>query len=392
MYTLTSSSFVCPMLWGGLYIDPVGEVRPCCVGPVAGNLHSASLQKIWNSDTMQSCRERMLQGERIPECSVCYDQEDRGVGSVRLNYIKEFESRELPLTGSIKSSFKPRIIDLRFSNLCNLKCRSCWPGNCSRWQVELGLPKGMKIVDDSQRDELKYMVQSNLNDLIEIYFAGGEPTLIEEDWEILKTCVLLQKTNIHLRYSTNLMNLTFKGQSILDWWERWLKRGGKLDIHISVDGVGKVVEYVRTGVKWKILDSNIRKVVSRLGKYPNCLITFSPVVSTLNVLHIPDLLDYAKELGLQDWQVSLNNILIQPRCLNIRNFTDKAKETVRKELEATCIEGYKQTYKDLVFARLNEFHEYWDDLFHEECAFSYGEDFNKLNPPLANWWLDSKLT
>ena len=31
--------------------------------------------------------------------------------------------------------FKMKYMDIRFSNLCNFKCRSCGPG-CSQWALE----------------------------------------------------------------------------------------------------------------------------------------------------------------------------------------------------------------------------------------------------------------
>lgn len=390
---LTSSSVICPLLWRGLSIGTLGEVRPCCFWPVVGNLHTSSLEEIWNSDKMQDCRKRMVDGEEIEECKVCYDQEKRNQGSTRLMYLQECNSQDIPLTGSVISDLDPRIVDLRFSNLCNLKCKTCWAGASSRWQAELGLEEGLKPVTEQQRGELQYLIQSNLDNLVEIYFAGGEPTIIEEDWEILKACVLLRKTNIHLRYSTNLMHPRFRDQNIIDWWEKWLKIGGRLQLGLSVDGIGNVVEFIRTGVDWKILDSNIREVIDRLGKYSKCLIEFSPVISIYSVLHIPDLIRYADQCGLSPWQVLNHNFLQHPLCLNLRNLSDEAKNQVVNYLNQECEREQSKElldrlnfYKETVISYMLQSPVERDCLSTVEYRRYYGEEFNNLNPILADWW------
>lgn len=388
-------AYVCPMLWRGLSVGTLGEVRPCCFWPEIGNLHKSKLEEIWNSEEMKEKRKLMLAGEKLPECQICFDQEARGQGSSRLAYIEECKNRGIELIGPVEVNLDPRVVDLRFSNLCNLKCRTCWAGASSRWQSELGLEEGLKVVTSEQRGNLQYLIQNNLDNIVEIYFAGGEPTIIEEDWEILKSCVLLRKTNIHLRYSTNLMRLIYKNQNIVDWWERWLKAGGKLQLGLSVDGIGSVVEFIRTGVDWKVLDRNIREVVTRLGKYENCLIEFSPVVSTLNVLHIPNLIRYSVDCGLSPWQVVNHNFLQHPLCLSVRNLTDRAKTVVDSKLrEFWEIENKGEIkdrigwYRDTVSAYMHQVPVERDNLLATEYTDHYTQVFNILNPELTNWWLE----
>ena len=392
-------TYICPMLWRGLSVGTLGEVRPCCFWPEVGNLHESTLEDIWNSNMMVDRRKRMLSGERIPECQICFDQEDRGQGSTRLAYFKECQTRDIQTVGPAHSNLDPRIIDLRFSNLCNLRCRTCWAGASSRWQSELGLENGLKNTTITQRADLQKLIYDHLDDIVEIYFAGGEPLIIEEDWEILKTFIHLRKTKTYLRYSTNLTQITYKGQNILDWWERWLKIGGKLQLGISIDGVGEVVEFIRTGTKWDILDSNIREAVKRLTKYPGCVFEFSPVVSTYNVLRLPDLFRYAAECELSPWHVLNHNFLQHPLAINIRNLTDSTKLKVKSCLDLEYkkekkgeikdrIGKYKDTVEAFMFQdpidrdTLNQ-GEYW----YHYCR-NFDETFNRINPELKNWWLE----
>ena len=164
-----NNNVICPMLWRGLSVGTLGEVRPCCFWPEIGNLHSSSLEEIWNSETMKEKRKAMLRGEQLPECQICFDQELRGQGSTRLAYTRECKKSKIPLVGPIHTDLDPRIIDLRFSNLCNLKCRTCWAGASSRWQAEVGLEDHLHPTTKKQREELLYLIQNNLDNLIEIF-------------------------------------------------------------------------------------------------------------------------------------------------------------------------------------------------------------------------------
>lgn len=71
-----------------------------------------------------------------------------------------------------------RFLDLRTSNLCNLKCRMCGPGSSSQWNAEVAdnpeLRKWHRPVREEVMEDLGYFVGL---DLYQIKLLGGEPTI-----------------------------------------------------------------------------------------------------------------------------------------------------------------------------------------------------------------------
>ena len=68
--------------------------------------------------------------------------------------------------------------------------------------------------------------------------------------------------DVHVRYNTNLMKTKYKGMDALDMWEKFTR----LSVAVSVDAVGELAEYARTGTVWKTLENNIK----RLAEYSQC--------------------------------------------------------------------------------------------------------------------------
>ena len=79
-----------------------------------------------------------------------------------------------------------------------------------------------------------------------LYFAGGEPFVLEEHFKLLES--LQNKKDISLMYNTNFSILKYKGKTIFEY----LKDFRKVHFSISLDGLGEVGEFVRTGFDTKI--------------------------------------------------------------------------------------------------------------------------------------------
>ena len=59
-----------------------------------------------------------------------------------------------------------------------------------------------------------------LEHIEQIYWAGGEPILMDEHWGIMNRLVEMGKTDIRIFYNTNFTTLEYKGQSVLDPMEK----------------------------------------------------------------------------------------------------------------------------------------------------------------------------
>ena len=137
---LTESKTFCMLPWMHMHAFPDGRVYPCCLAdywhPV-GDLRKNTMKEVWNQDKYKTMRSNMLEDKPCVECTKCYEQETHGAFSMRndanRNYghiIKEVKDTKEDGT---HEEFKIRYWDVRFSNLCNFRCRSCGPIFSSNW-------------------------------------------------------------------------------------------------------------------------------------------------------------------------------------------------------------------------------------------------------------------
>ena len=122
----------------------------------------------------------------------------------------------------------------------------------------------------------------------QLYFTGGEPTLIKKNWELID--YLKQKgysKNIHLMFNINCTQVPDK---LLETFHTF----AKVCINFSVDGYKEVGEYIRSPSKWEEVESNIIKLLKH--RKETTYFYFSPVVQVYNILDLPRLLRWIDEL------------------------------------------------------------------------------------------------
>src|SRR5690606_32527731 len=98
-------------------------------GGTAGSLRTHGVAALFNSKPMRKLRLDMLARVRNPVCRRCYAIDDAGGRSLRQVYNTDFshrlpEVRRTRADGAVDQSCIT-YLDIRFSNLCNLRCRSC---------------------------------------------------------------------------------------------------------------------------------------------------------------------------------------------------------------------------------------------------------------------------
>ncbi len=133
-FLLKESKTFCIYPWIHLHAYPTGEAYPCChaemgVGQV-GNCRTNTLEQIWQDQPMQDLRKAMLTETPHAACTRCYEQEQSGFFSGRRSANKHHGHHVKKLE---ENPFEMTYWDIRFSNLCNLKCRSCGHIFSSQW-------------------------------------------------------------------------------------------------------------------------------------------------------------------------------------------------------------------------------------------------------------------
>jgi hypothetical protein len=167
-------------------------------------------------------------------------------------------------------------------------------------------------------------------DLEEVYFAGGEPLIMEEHYRLLNRLIEKGKTNIRLQYNTNFSQTHFKGQDLFELWTKFE------NIHVlaSLDGSGKQGELQRHGQNWQQVIENRERM---LKVCPHAHFMIAPTISVFNIFHLPDFHKDWVEKGLIKVDEFMPHSLKNPVEYNIRilptHLKKQAEEKINKHVE-----------------------------------------------------------
>lgn len=326
----------CVLPWVHLSAETDGTFRACCLyqGKIEsddGKTHISEGVKVgdvWNSKYMQNLRTKFLNNERPHECRYCWDLEDGGIKSKRLNDLERFHDPEHSY--EVVSEENPVYFDLKLGSICNLKCRICTYENSIKWAKDA---KALKLADDNTVDY--YLANSRwaedypefwddllqyVDNVVQIDFAGGDPLLIKEHYRFLE--MLTEKadvSDIAIHYNTNGSILP-SDKILNDIWPKFKR----VEIMLSIDATGKKFEYQRHGAKWKTVDTNI----DRFREFDNIVLQVCHTVNILNVLDICDFVIWAEEKDLEIYF----NMLFHPGHYNIKNLPLAAKQALLKRV------------------------------------------------------------
>jgi len=339
---LTASDVFCMIPWIHMHAFPDGRAYPCCLGddrhPI-GNFKQDSMATVWNQTAYKTMRTNMLTEKPCKECSKCYEQESAGFMSMRNSTNKNFGHHiniidQTEPDGTFED-FKLRYYDIRFSNLCNFTCRTCGGWFSSSWYTEeeqLYGPRNYPKIMFAGRTESDMwdQLEPHIPYLEQVYFAGGEPMMMEEHYRILKELVAREMFDVKLIYNTNFSRLSLKDDNVLDLWPLFKN----VSIGASLDGMGPRAEYIRKGTRWDQIERNRESMIEAC---PNTDFYVSSTVSLYNVLHVSDFHRDWVERGLlkaQDWNI---NILQGPDRDRIdvlpQYYKDQAVDKIQRHIE-----------------------------------------------------------
>jgi radical SAM protein with 4Fe4S-binding SPASM domain len=341
-FLLTESKTFCMYPWIHLHAYPTGEAYPCChaemgVGQI-GNCRNNSLAEIWNSDAQRQLRSDMLTETANPACGRCYEQEQSGFFSGRQSANKHHghniaRVHDTKANGHV-DQFEMTYWDIRFSNLCNLRCRSCGHIFSSQWyQDQAKLAGGdwaknhtvLNIAGRSETDMWEQL-QPHLDYVEQIYFAGGEPLMMEEHYLILEELERRGRFDVRLIYNTNFTQVKLKHRTVFDYWRKFKS----VAVGASLDAAGARGEYIRKGTDWAQVEANRRQMIEEC---PGVDFYISPTFSILNALHLPDFHRDWVEKGLLRPQDLNVNILQDPAYFRIDIAPPEYKQRIQDRLE-----------------------------------------------------------
>lgn len=326
----------CILPWTAMEVQPNGTVKPCCMykdtlkNPNGQEylIQKDNIDDILNSDELNEIKQRFLSGTQPRGCHRCWMEEISGKDSKRIRDNQKYQ--HLIKEDVIFDEAKPRYLDLKLGNICNLKCRICGPQYSSRWITEKkrydkldGIVENYERLDWPEKSEKFWeTVESLIPNLEHLDFTGGEPFMISQHFDLLEKIVSSGRANkISLHYNSNGTQLPMK--ALKEIWPHFKY----VDVHFSIDGIGKQFEYQRHPAKWN--DALTTMSVFKQYVKPNFDIKICHTVNIFNVFYLPEFLDWAKSFGMN---VYLNN-LHEPKYYNVSTIPYTAKVKIQKKLE-----------------------------------------------------------
>ena len=339
---LDESKVFCMAPWIHMHVWPNGRAFPCCLADPAkgdyGNTNSSTLKELWNSETARRLRKNMLNHKPSAECGRCYKLEkDSNAFTLRKNMNTKFRHHYERVWETQDNGHYERMnftyMDFRFSNMCNMSCRSCSPTFSTAWYDDYVKRYGsvppdiapQKFMQLKNKPGWKEELWPYLDTVEEVYWAGGEPMIESMHWEIMNHWVETgHAENVSVLYTTNFSQLEYKRQNILDLWPKFKH----VNVSASLDAMGSHAEYIRKGTVWEDVVANRKLMIERT---PWLTFDICPTVSALNVMHLPDFIyDWTYRDLLKAGAVRINNLL-DPSFLCVNQLpTEYKDEAARK--------------------------------------------------------------
>jgi sulfatase maturation enzyme AslB (radical SAM superfamily) len=327
---------------------------------------------------MKDVRLTMLEGKIPASCSKCIAEESRGVASKRIWETGSWMEDGIDVEELIKQTEEDGTVpeklvylDLRLGHTCNLKCVMCSPHDSSQWvgdhkkMYPLFQAKELKEQMSWDRKEFNNKWHENpdfwkemyaqIPNLKQVYFAGGEPMLIERHYDFLERCVEAGAAkHIIVEYNTNMSTLPTR---VTNLWKSFKQ----VRVGASVDGMEAVQEYQRSPAKWDKTLDNLRKV----DALPSNIVSW--LAFTVTAYNVNHMIDFMK------WKLSDSNL----KRVNSTNRRPIITHHVAHHPKHLNVRVLPDAYKQDVTTRFNEFLQWVKDSKYNEYIIKQAEDIVK---------------
>jgi sulfatase maturation enzyme AslB (radical SAM superfamily) len=161
----------------------------------------------------------------------------------------------------------------------------------------------------------------------QIYFAGGEPLMMAEHYNILDELERRGRFEVRLIYNTNFTHVKLKDRTVFDYWKKFKS----VAVGASLDAMGPRAEYIRKGTEWDQVERNRAQM---LETCPAVDFYISPTLSIMNAWHVPDFHRSWVDKGFIRAQDLNINILQDPAYLRVDMATTLYKQQLGAKYQA----------------------------------------------------------
>lgn len=309
---------------------------------------------LFNSKPMKDLRHNMMNDIPSKACNYCYTLEKYGSHSHRKHSNGKYLSNDniLKLVENTEPDGTVNDInilywDVRFSNVCNYKCRMCGSRYSTKWYEDADLQGYQVTLKDPtvSISNVKQFCDDNveyLKSIKYIYFAGGEPLVQPEHYEFLDWCIT-NNINAELYYQSNGSILKYSKYDIFDLWSKF----ERVTYSVSLDGLGQMGEYIRSGYDDKKVNNNLTKICEHFGS--NKEITVNSTFMAYNAFFATEFFD---QMESKPWVMMSNvytQLLIGPEHLQPKVLpVELKKQAIEKILNSKWYEKYPNKFESLL--------------------------------------------
>ena len=294
--------------WSTLYLNS-GTTASCHRTSVS-DLTSENFNDFHNTPGKIQDREDMLAG-RWPEkhCGYCKNIEDQGGISDRIRQldIPDLVPPEVDSGNLTATHVSPQIVEVFFSNFCNLGCLYCNPTLSSSIEKEnkkfgefkqdgIDLGWQVELLDRQAKDFIPLFWKwfpEGFPKVKRFHILGGEPLLQKEFDKLLDMIEQYPNKDCELNVVSNLMLPIDRLEHYINKVKNLVakRKIRRFDISCSIDCWGPEQEYVRYGLDLKQWQRNFERLLKEKWIYLN----INQTVSVLTVKTMPALLKLVNE-------------------------------------------------------------------------------------------------
>ena len=268
-------------------------------------------------------RNKMRKGQRPEGCNYCWNAEDTGVISDRVNKSKGYDTKLIAKTKHDNYPI-PQKLEIAFDRTCNLACAYCEPKFSTTWANDIKKYGSYELItnDRFNKDWKDQIYKEDNNPYVDAFFewwatlqhhlkvirfTGGEPLLHQRFWDFLDKIDKEQTYRGSLIVNSNLIHhkgqvekfiekTEFLWEDMVEWDMEhgavWPKKIGwrpigqwdrSVEIHTSCESNMAQAEFTRDGFKREVWQENVQKVLETSG----IRLTFTTAIN-LSLIHISE--------------------------------------------------------------------------------------------------------
>lgn len=297
----------------------------CCCNLIVDNDPSA----------IDHVKKSVLDGQLNSNCQRCYDSEQQTSSSERTMALVN-ESAEQFNKFLTTAEVNDSVFGIKFSNLCNLACRSCSPTFSSKYsQVhQLRIPQEL-VHDIGDNSAVWDDITSSITKILEkqstitLSLFGGE-SLIQPG-----ALRLIDWLNEQLYSSRVILNITTNFTNLQTQLVKKFDQFKQIHLFASIDSIEQNYNYVRWPGQWSQIKSNLEQILPQV-QAGQIALTVQPLWNLNNIFYIVDYLDW-----WHNWfdsnnltQTSIKNVtMFRPFHMTIQNLPAEYRNQLKNLLQ-----------------------------------------------------------